>query len=156
VEGFQILLEERMKKFGLELAKEKTRLILFGRFAKERKARFGKRPETFDFLGFKHVCGVDRKGKFSLMRILTVKSCRKFLDRVHQWLKGHVCISLITSLEKCRDNGFYGDEVSVTVRIGVTLQVGGNGSDRSLPYPTKQKAIYIIQTYFPLIYQAIQ
>ncbi|WP_269751023.1 group II intron reverse transcriptase/maturase [Paenactinomyces guangxiensis] len=88
-EGFQLLLEERMKKFGLELAREKTRLILFGRFAKERKAQFGERPETFDFLGFKHVCGVDRKGKFALVRIPTTKSCRKFLDRVHQWLKKH-------------------------------------------------------------------
>ena len=88
-ESFEALLKERMKKFGLELAEEKTRLILFGRFAREQRAKYGAKPETFDFLGFKHVCGVDKNGKFALVRIPTVKSCRKFLDRVHDWLKKH-------------------------------------------------------------------
>lgn len=88
-ENFQILLEERMHKFRLELAPEKTRLIIFGRFVKERKMEYGEKPETFDFLGFKHVCGTDNNGKFALIRVPTVKSCRKFLDRVHAWLKGH-------------------------------------------------------------------
>ena len=89
-EGFQILLQERMRKFGLELAPEKTRLISFGRFARGDKAEYGEKPETFDFLGFKHVCGVDNKGKFALIRVPAQKSCRKFLDRVHDWLKGHM------------------------------------------------------------------
>ena len=89
-EGFQILLKERMRKFGLELAPEKTRLISFGRFARGDKAGYGEKPETFDFLGFKHVCGVDNKGKFALIRIPAQKSCRKFLDRVHEWLTGHM------------------------------------------------------------------
>lgn len=88
-ENFQMYLKDRMKKFGLQLAEEKTRLILFGRFARERKAEYGEKPETFDFLGFKHVCGIGRKGEFALVRIPVVKSCRKFLDRVHQWLKAH-------------------------------------------------------------------
>jgi hypothetical protein len=39
------------------------------------------RPETFEFLGFKHVCGVDRRGRFALIRIPSTKSCRKFLAR---------------------------------------------------------------------------
>ncbi len=88
-EGFETLLTERMKKFGLELAAEKTRLIAFGRFAREDKAKYGEKPETFDFLGFKHVCGTDSKGRFALIRIPTVKSCRKFLDSVHTWLVKH-------------------------------------------------------------------
>jgi len=79
----------RMEKFGLKLAEEKTRLLGFGRFARERKAEFGEKPETFDFLGFSHVCGVDRQGKFSLVRIPCKKSCRKFLDRVHEWVTTH-------------------------------------------------------------------
>lgn len=78
-----------MKKFGLQLAEEKTRLILFGRFAREVKAEYGEKPDTFVFLGFKHVCGIGRKGEFALVRIPAVKSCRKFLDNVHQWLKVH-------------------------------------------------------------------
>jgi len=79
----------RLERFGLELASEKTRILLFGRFARERKAVYGERPETFEFLGFKHVCGVDHQGKFALVRIPSMKSCRKFLDKTHEWLKGH-------------------------------------------------------------------
>jgi RNA-directed DNA polymerase len=62
-------LRERFTKFGLELHPEKTRLIEFGRFAKERRARRGDGPpETFDFLGFTHICGETRKGEFTILR----------------------------------------------------------------------------------------
>jgi Reverse transcriptase (RNA-dependent DNA polymerase) len=51
-------LRERLAKFSLELAAEKTRLIEFGRFASERRAARGLgKPETFGFLGFTHICG---------------------------------------------------------------------------------------------------
>jgi group II intron reverse transcriptase/maturase len=80
----------RMQEFGLELKPDKTRLLLFGRFARERAAAFGEKPGTFEFLGFKHVCGVDQKGKFTLVRIPAYQSCREFLDRTHEWLKGHM------------------------------------------------------------------
>ena len=56
-------LRERFAKFGLELHPEKTRLIEFGRFAAERGAARGLgKPETFDFLGFTHICGKTRDG----------------------------------------------------------------------------------------------
>jgi len=46
------------QKFGLELHPDKTRLIEFGRFAvQDRKRRGEDRPETFNFLGFTHICG---------------------------------------------------------------------------------------------------
>lgn len=62
-------LQARLEKFGLELNKEKTRLIEFGRFAaKDRENRGQGKPETFDFLGFTHICGRDRKGRFQLKR----------------------------------------------------------------------------------------
>ena len=49
-------LAERLRKFGLELHPEKTRVIRFGRFAHEHCAKMGRRqPETFDFLGFTHI-----------------------------------------------------------------------------------------------------
>jgi group II intron reverse transcriptase/maturase len=80
----------RMKKFGLELAREKTRMLLFGRFARERKAEYGEKPETFDFLGFKHVCGTGMNGKMAVVRIPSQKSCRKFLDNIHEWLRRHM------------------------------------------------------------------
>jgi RNA-directed DNA polymerase len=87
---FDRQLRERFARFNLELAEEKTRLLLFGRFAAERRAVCGQRPETFEFLGFKHVCGVDRGGRFALIRIPSVRSCRKFLARTHEWLVRHM------------------------------------------------------------------
>jgi len=62
-------LKERFARFGLELHSEKTRLIEFGRFAAQsRLARGQGKPETFDFLGFTHICGKTRRGKFTILR----------------------------------------------------------------------------------------
>jgi group II intron reverse transcriptase/maturase len=62
-------LKERMAKFGLELHPEKTRLIEFGRFAEERRAKRGEGPpKTFDFLGFTHISGKTRRGDFTIHR----------------------------------------------------------------------------------------
>jgi len=88
-ENFDRKLKIRMKIFGLSLAPEKTRMVLFGRFARESAASHGFKPGTFEFLGFKHVCGVDTKGKFAVVRIPSEKSCRKFLDSTYEWLKRH-------------------------------------------------------------------
>lgn len=59
-----------MARFGLELHPEKTRLIAFGRYAAQRRKKRGEgRPETFNFLGFTHYCGTNRKtGYFELLR----------------------------------------------------------------------------------------
>jgi RNA-directed DNA polymerase len=84
------ILRHRMKKFSLELAPEKTRILRFGRFAREETARYGSKPETFEFLGFKHVSGTDKNGKTAIVRLPSAKSCRKFLDRTHEWLKRHM------------------------------------------------------------------
>ena len=89
-EDFQRRLTGRFARFNLELAQEKTRLLLFGRFAAARRAEYGAKPETFEFLGFKHVCGVGQDGRFALIRIPSVKSCKKFLARTHEWLIRHM------------------------------------------------------------------
>jgi RNA-directed DNA polymerase len=62
--------KERLRKFGLELHPDKTRLIEFGRFAAEDRKRRGQgKPETFNFLGFTHICAKNRKtGGFSVDR----------------------------------------------------------------------------------------
>jgi len=61
----QAALGERLAKFGLQLHGDKTRLIEFGCFAAQRRARRGLgRPETFNFLGFTHYCGKTRAGRF--------------------------------------------------------------------------------------------
>ena len=62
-------LKERFTKFGLELHPDKTRLIEFGRYAEERRAKRGDGPpETFDFLGFTHISGKTRRGDFTIHR----------------------------------------------------------------------------------------
>ena len=59
----------RFEEFALSLHPDKTRLIEFGRYAAERRARRGLgKPETFNFLGFTHVCGRSRRGTFQLQR----------------------------------------------------------------------------------------
>jgi group II intron reverse transcriptase/maturase len=62
-------LGERLEKFALSLHPDKTRLIEFGRHAADnRKKRGLAKPETFNFLGFTHICGRSRKGYFALKR----------------------------------------------------------------------------------------
>lgn len=66
---FRAGLGERMRKFSLDLHADKTRLIEFGRFSAERRGRKGQgKPETFNFLGFTHICGQARSGRFLLIR----------------------------------------------------------------------------------------
>jgi group II intron reverse transcriptase/maturase len=69
-ERFLEQLRERLRKFGLELHPEKTRLIEFGRYAIERREKRGEgKPETFNFLGFTHICGTSHKtGYFTVHR----------------------------------------------------------------------------------------
>jgi group II intron reverse transcriptase/maturase len=76
-------LRERFAKFALELHPDKTRLIQFGRFAaKDRAARGLGKPETFAFLGFTHICGKGRGGKFWLRRVTIAKRMRAKLANV--------------------------------------------------------------------------
>lgn len=80
---FLAALRERLRKFGLELHPEKTRLIEFGRYAAERRKERGERkPETFDFLGFTHICARTRQGKFILRRVTQAKRMRRKLDEL--------------------------------------------------------------------------
>jgi RNA-directed DNA polymerase len=68
-ERFLAELRNRMAEFDLELHPDKTRLIEFGRHAaSDRTARGDGRPETFNFLGFTHICSRSRRGGFLLSR----------------------------------------------------------------------------------------
>jgi group II intron reverse transcriptase/maturase len=76
-ERFWSDLRDRLAKFSLELNAEKTRLIRFGRFAaQQRRERGLGKPETFRFLGFTHICGESRTGRFQLKRITDSKRSR--------------------------------------------------------------------------------
>ena len=80
-------LRERLAKFALSLHPDKTRLIRFGRFAAEdSRARGEGKPESFDFLGFTHCCGRDRKGRFQVVRLTIKKRMRKTLTAIRDAL----------------------------------------------------------------------
>ena len=81
-------LKERFAKFGLELHPEKTRLIEFGRYAEERRAKRGEGPpETFDFLGFTHISGKTRRGDFTIHRRTARKKFQAKLAELQAKLK---------------------------------------------------------------------
>jgi len=81
-------LRERFAKFGLELHPDKTRLIEFGRHAvRARAARGEGKPETFDFLGFTHICGKTKSGRFWVKRKTISKRMRAKLVEVNALLK---------------------------------------------------------------------
>ena len=76
-------LGERLSRFGLMLHADKTRLPRFGKQAEQQRKRRGERkPETFHFLGFTHICGRDRRGRFALQRRTEGKRQRATLREV--------------------------------------------------------------------------
>jgi len=81
-------LRERLGKFGLELHPDKTRRIEFGRFAEQNRKRRGEgKPETFDFLGFTHISGKNRMGRFTVRRTTIRKRMRAKLRQITQALR---------------------------------------------------------------------
>src|SRR6202051_2153796 len=80
---------ERMRKFGLELHPEKTRLLEFGPFATENRKKRGEgKPETFNFLGFTHICGQKRgNGRLTVLRQTIRKRLQAKLSEVKAELK---------------------------------------------------------------------
>jgi group II intron reverse transcriptase/maturase len=84
------VLPKRFAKFGLTLHPEKTRLIAFGRFAQGEAKKQGKeKPETFDFLGFTHICARSRQGKFTVHVKTIDKRLRRGLKSIADWCKQH-------------------------------------------------------------------
>jgi hypothetical protein len=83
------VLPKRLAKYGLTLHSEKTRLVDFGRYAEEHAKRQGKKPATFDFLGFTHICARSRRGKFTV-KVRTIRSIWQFYREVcsiwRKWL----------------------------------------------------------------------
>ena len=73
-ERFYAAWQQRLQQFGLELHPEKTRLIEFGCQANDHRQRRGEgKPDTFDFLGFTHICGKARKTNRFLVKRKTVR-----------------------------------------------------------------------------------
>jgi len=81
-------LEERLAKFGLELAKEKSKIIRFGRFAKQ-DSKDGK-TESFDFLGFTFINGETRTGKYRVVCRTSKKKLKSKKKVVKEWLRYNI------------------------------------------------------------------
>lgn len=86
---FYELLRKRMGNFGLEMEESKTRLLEFGRFAAENRAKQGlRRPETFTFLGFTHYCSLSKNRKFRVKRKTSRKKFAKKCREMNQLIRG--------------------------------------------------------------------
>jgi len=85
--AFGELLEERLAKFGLKTARDKSRIIEFGRNVWSKSQQTGERVQTFDFLGFTLFCDKTRKGKFKLGLKTANSKFRQKVKAINQWLK---------------------------------------------------------------------
>ncbi len=73
-------LKERLGKFGLEVAEEKTNIIRFSRYQKEENT-------AFDFLGFEFRWGISRNGKMIIKKRTSPEKLRKALNSITEWCK---------------------------------------------------------------------
>lgn len=92
-------LKERLAKFGLELAEDKSKIIPFGRFAKENHNS----TETFDFLGFSFTNGKTRTNKYRILVLTSKKKLKQKKQNVKIWLKtqsGENILDIISRINK--------------------------------------------------------
>jgi len=89
------MLPQRFAKYGLTLHSEKTRLMDFGRSALQKAEGMGKRPATFDFLGFTYRCARSRRGKFTVHVKTMKKRLKRAFKAVSEWCREH-CHDLVS------------------------------------------------------------
>jgi len=77
---FYQVLPERLKKFGLDVAPDKTHLKSFSRFKPGRK-------RNFQFLGFEHYWSKDVQGKPRMRQRTAPKKQKVALSEYYQWIK---------------------------------------------------------------------
>jgi len=80
-------LRNRFAKFALELHPEKTRILSFGRYEREKAKRQNRRANTFIFLGFTHYCGIGRSGNFMVCHKTCSKRFRMKCKEMNNWLR---------------------------------------------------------------------
>lgn len=86
------MLRERLGKFGLELAEDKTRILPIGRFHGT--------DERFDFLGFTFLNGKTRKGKYQLAIITSAKKLKAKKQALKEWIWKRMQESVIPMLKE--------------------------------------------------------
>jgi group II intron reverse transcriptase/maturase len=86
-ERFLEELRERFSKFGLKVSEDKTKVVEFGRKTWGQSKDTGRKPRTFNFLGFTHYCATSRRGKFIVGHKTSKKSLAYKLREIKEWLK---------------------------------------------------------------------
>lgn len=95
---FYEILKERLAKFKLQLAEDKSKIIRFGRYAKQNSK--GKKMETFDFLGFTHINGITRTNKYRIIHKTSKKKIKSKKENVKKWLKENIKIDIYEIIKK--------------------------------------------------------
>ena len=101
---------ERLARFNLEIAEDKTKIINFGRYAAQFCQLGGrKKPDTFDFLGFTHYCSNSQKGRFRVKRKTSRKKYKASLLRVDDWIKAnrHLPVKELMGKLRRKLEGYY-------------------------------------------------
>ena len=96
--AFYEALKERLAKFGLELSEEKSRIIRFGRFARQ-NSKDGK-TDSFDFLGFTFINGMTMTGKYRVVYRTSKKKLQAKKQAVKAWLRENMHSKPSDTIEK--------------------------------------------------------
>jgi len=101
-ERFYKVLGSRLDKFKLELAEEKTNILLFSRFHIEKS-------KSFEFLGFEFRWGVSHKGKNSIKKRTSRSKLRKSIKAFSLWCKQNRSkrIKVIVALLNSKFRGYF-------------------------------------------------
>jgi group II intron reverse transcriptase/maturase len=94
--GFEPILKERLGKFSLEVAEEKTQVLMFS-------WKGGRHNGTFDFLGFEFRRGRNKRGISVVQRRTSRKKLQRAIVDLSQWIKAHRCLptrALITKVKQ--------------------------------------------------------
>lgn len=153
-------LRERLSVFGLELNEDKTRLIRFGRFARQNREERGEgKPESFTFLGFQHLCAENSLGRFEVRRITAGDRRRKQLLEIKQELRRRMHEPIAKTGKWLRSvlNGYYQYHAiagNIPVLKKVRRQVARRWfkalAQRSQRRPTWEKLAAVFEHWLPI------
>ena len=159
---FYKLLIERLRKFNLEIAEDKSRILPFGRYKGTK--------ESFDFLGFTHINGKSHWGKYCVIHRTSKKKLKQKREAAKQWLKEHMHESIPETIRKLnkkmighyRYYGIYGNFIGLNKfykYVRLQLYFTKRRRDQSLwltwkklgqilkVYPIASPKIYITSAY---------
>jgi group II intron reverse transcriptase/maturase len=98
---FYKMLGERLGKFGLEIAEEKSKIMPFGRYKGTK--------ESFDFLGFTHYNATSHWGKYCVLHRTSKKKLKQKRQEIKKWLWENMHRSIPETIEalNVKLNGHY-------------------------------------------------